>query len=352
MTLFECPACGAGLFFDNAACGACGAEVGFDPASLSMAAVARGAARGPGPRRCHDADLAGCNWLLAPEDDRPLCLACRLNRTIPDLSIEGHAALWRAIEAEKRRLVYGLLRLGLPIEVRADDPRGMAFDFLADPDPSFSDRGKVITGHADGLITLNIREADPAERERMRQAMDEPYRSLLGHLRHEAAHHYWERIVRDTALLGPFRAAFGDERADYGAALERHYAEGPPADWRERHVSAYASSHPWEDWAESFAHYLHMVDTLETAWRHGLTLAPRTGAATRDALAAAPDFDPCEDRPLDELMDRWLPLTVTLNELSRSMGQAPLYPFALSTPAIGKIAFVHRAVHAPRTRGG
>jgi hypothetical protein len=350
MKLFECPVCAAGLFFDNADCGACGAEVGFDPASLTMKAVAGDPA---GARRCANAgaDLAGCNWLVGPDDDEPLCIACRLNRTIPDLTVEGNVGLWRSIEAEKRRLVYGLLRLGLPVEVRAEDPRGMAFDFLADPDPSFSDRGRVITGHADGLITLNIREADPAERERMRQAMDEPYRSLLGHFRHEVAHHYWERIIRDTMLLGPFRETFGDERDDYGVALERHYAEGAPPDWRERHVSAYASSHPWEDWAESFAHYLHMVDTLETAWRHGLKLAPRTQAATRGALTAAPDFDPCGARPLDELMAHWLPLTVTLNELSRSMGQAPLYPFVLSTPAIEKIGFVHRAVHAPEVWG-
>lgn len=343
MKVFVCPSCGAGLFFENARCGACGAAVGYEPQAQDMRALGQGA----GPRRCANAgdDSAGCNWLLPDGAPGDLCAACRLTRTIPDLSAPGNLGLWRAVEAEKRRLTRGLMRLGLPVTPRAEDPAGMAFDFLADPGPAFSDRGRVLTGHADGVITLNIREADPAERERMRLAMDEPYRTLLGHLRHEVGHHYWERLVRDGPAIEGFRARFGDERADYADALARHYADGPPADWRACHVSAYAAAHPWEDWAESFAHYLHMVDTLETAWGFGLRLAPRSDASTAPALAVAADFDPCAPVSFETLAGCWLPLTVAMNALSRSMGEGDLYPFALAAPALDKLGFVHATVH-------
>ncbi len=342
MKLFACPACAAGLFFENARCLSCGAAVGYDPTDAEMRPAVDDARR-----RCANAsdDGAGCNWLVAADDAHDFCVACRLNRTIPDLSVDGNLDLWRALEAQKRHMVYALLRLGLPVAPRESDPEGVAFDFLADPDPSFTDRGRVLSGHAEGLITLNIREADPAERERMRRDMDEPYRTLLGHFRHEIGHYYWERLVRGAAWLEPFRAAFGDERADYAEALERHYADGPAPDWRARHVSAYAASHPWEDWAESFAHYLHMLDTLETAWRLGLRLDPRSVAQTARAMAVAPDFDPFGPTEFATLAECWLPLTVALNSLSRSMGQGDLYPFVLAPPALAKLGFVHRVVH-------
>ena len=175
---------------------------------------------------------------------------------------------WRKLEAAKHRLFYTLLRLNLPIETRNENPEGLAFDFLADQ-PAQSGP-KVMTGHDNGLITIALAEADDAERERRRTAMGEPYRTLLGHFRHEVGHYYWDRLVRDEGRLDPCRAVFGDDSQDYEQALQRHYAEGAPANWQENFVSAYATTHPWEDFAETWAHYLHIVDTLEMAGAFGV----------------------------------------------------------------------------------
>jgi hypothetical protein len=219
------------------------------------------------------------------------CQACRLNRTIPDLGRPEHLLRWQRLEAAKHRLVYSLLRLGLALVSKFEDPdTGLAFDFLADPPAGFPDGPNILTGHAQGLITINLAEADDAEREHTRKEMAEPYRTLLGHFRHEIGHYYWEQLVRDGPWLEWFRTMFGDERQDYGACLERHHAEGPPPDWQERFVSGYASAHPWEDFAETWAHYLHIVDTLETADAFGLRIAPMAGRAP--GLAMAIDFDP------------------------------------------------------------
>jgi len=351
MKLFSCPACGATVHFPNSLCTACGAEIGFAPELMAMVAPGPdGTAEADGRlwRKCrHYAQLMGCTWMVA--DEQPYCRSCRLNRTIPDLSRPENGALWRRLEEDKRRLVYAALRLGLPLVPRAEDPAGLAFDFLSDTAPSFTETGRVLTGHAAGVITLNIAEADPVARERMRAEMAEPYRTILGHFRHESGHYYWDRLVRDSGWLGPFRALFGDERADYAAALERHYASGPPPDWAERHVTAYAASHPWEDWAESWSHYLHMIDTLETGWAFGLRLDPRL--AGRDALAAAPGFDPYGPGDFDELVAQWLPLTVALNALNASMGHEAAYPFALRDAVLEKLRFVHRVVHATAPGG-
>ena len=202
-------------------------------------------------------------------------LACRYNRTIPDLSSPDNLAHWRKIEFAKHRLLYTLLRLRLPLTTRSEDPNGLAFDFLSDPLGTPGGEGPVMTGHNEGLITLNVAEADDPERERRRKAMGEPYRTLLGHFRHEIAHYYWGRLVADTPAIDEFRSLFGDERQDYALALQRYYANGPGPDWSEHYVTAYASAHPWEDFAETWAHYFHMVDTLESA------------AALRCAAAAA-----------------------------------------------------------------
>ena len=343
MKLFACPACAATVHFENSLCTACGVEIGFAPGPMEMVAPdPDGVARTAGQRwrKCrHYAQLQGCTWMVA--DDAPFCLSCRLNRTIPDLSVAGNAALWQRLEDQKRRLIYALLRLGLPVAPRDSDPAGLAFDFLADPPAGFSER--VLTGHADGLITLNIAEADPAAREAMRADMDEPYRTILGHFRHESGHYYWDRLVRDSGWLGPFRALFGDERADYAAALQTHYQQGPPPDWAGWHVSAYAASHPWEDWAESWSHYLHLTDTLETAWAFGLRLGPHHAAGA--TLGTAASFDPYQPGAFDALYAQWVPLTLAMNALNRSMGHAPAYPFALAPPAVEKLAFIHRVIH-------
>ena len=240
----------------------------------------------------------------------------------------------------KRRLLFTLIELGLPVTHRVDDPeRGLAFDFIADADPASA---PVLTGHANGVITINIAEADDAERERRRTALHEPYRTLLG----THAPREWAlllgRSLAGTPHLEVFRALFGDERADYAAALRAHYANGAPPDWPDHFVSAYATSHPWEDWAESWAQYLHMVDTTETAAACGLSLKPRR----RDEPAALEIPVPVSPRPaaFQELMDSWFPLTYVLNNLNRGLGHADAYPFVLSPAAVAKLKFVDDVV--------
>lgn len=350
MKLFHCGACRTPAYFQNTACTACGAALGFLPDSMAMGAIDETGTVRLETRdavthfvRCANYEREqACNWLVAEAADTPFCLACRLNRTIPDLSVPGNRILWERLETEKRRLVYSLLRLDLPIVPWTDDETGLAFDFLADSDPSFSEQGRVLTGHDAGLITINIAEADPAERARMREAMAEPYRTILGHFRHESGHYYWDRLIDGTERLDDFRELFGDERRDYGEAIAQNYADGPPEDWPQHYVSAYATSHPWEDWAESWSHYLHMADTLETAWQFGFRTNPRP--ANTQMLQSSPDADPYRAADFETLMSEWLPFTVALNALNRSMGQEPAYPFALTTPVIEKLAFVHEVV--------
>jgi hypothetical protein len=356
MRLSSCGCCGQMVFFESVSCTRCETRLGFAPDRLRVLTLeeveqglwreAGAGADAPRYRDCaNHMHHAVCNWLVRADDPRPYCIACRLNRTIPDLSQPGNLLLWGRIEVEKRRLVYGLLRLGLPVAPRSESPDGLAFDFLADePDAS----ARVLTGHASGLITLNIAEADPLQRERMRTEMGEPYRTLIGHFRHESGHYYWDRLVRDTGWLGPCRELFGDERADYAQALRNNYEQGPPVDWEERFVSSYASSHPWEDWAETWAHYLHIVDTLETAHQFGLGVRPRI--ATDDALHAETIYDPFHQDDFASVIEDWLPLTYALNSLNRSMGHDHVYPFVLAPPVIAKLGFVHRIVQEARIR--
>lgn len=347
MKLFECQNCGQPLYFEHTTCGSCGLRLGYLPERAIMTALeeADGAWRALGLpdsryRLCANAQHDVCNWLVPADQAEAFCAACRHNRTIPDLGNPDNLVHWRKIEFAKHRLFYSLLRLDLPLTTRAEDPNGLAFDFLSSPADAAAGQAPVLTGHASGLITLNAAEADDPERERQRKSMAEPYRTLLGHFRHEIAHYYWDQLVKDTPAIEEFRHLFGDEREDYGTALQRHYANGPAPDWPERFVSAYASSHPWEDFAESWAHYFHMVDTLETAFAFGLRLRPKVGAD----LAAAIDFDPYLGE-MDRIIDAWLPLTFAMNSINRSMGQPDLYPFALPPSVILKLTFIHARIH-------
>lgn len=350
MKLFTCACCGNLVYFENTSCTRCGATLGFVPKATDLEALEAagdGLWRAVGSDRVYRmcANYAGqavCNWMVEVDSDEPFCASCSLNRTIPDLSVPGNKELWHNLETEKRRLVFTLLRLGLPVVPRSRDASGLEFDFLADVEPSFSERDRVLTGHVRGLITLNIAEADPALRERMRGRMAEPYRTILGHFRHESGHYYWDRLIRDGQWLDPCRSLFGDERLYYAQALEQHYRNGPPPQWGDQFISAYASTHPWEDWAETWAHYLHIVDTLETAYQFGLSSHPRAGDS--DALGVDHDFDPHNLDDFSLIIEQWLPLTFALNSLNRSMGHAHAYPFVLAPAVIEKLAFVHRVV--------
>jgi hypothetical protein len=336
------------VYFANTRCERCSFPLGYIPDLETLSALAPlGQGRwqplaDPGRplRFCANAAHDACNWLIPADVPEPFCRACRLNRTIPDLDTVENLLRWRNLETAKHRLVYGLLRLGLPLTSRFDNPEtGLAFDFLANSEKMVLEKRQIVTGHAAGLITIDIAEADDAERERHRRDMVESYRTLLGHFRHEVGHYYWDRLVRGGPWLSSFRDLFGDERQDYGASLVRHYADGPPADWNQRFVSGYSSAHPWEDFAETWAHYLHVVDTLETAYAFGLRVRPREEADP--GLGMEIDFDPYQQRDFDSLIRAWLPLTYAVNSLNHSMGLPDLYPFVLAPAVMGKLRFVH-----------
>jgi hypothetical protein len=352
MKLFACQACGQLLYFENLRCGHCSRALGYLPDLGTMSSLEPKSDGGwtvlAAPQKaykfCDNARYGVCNWMLPDEGPGRYCTACRHNHLIPDLSVPGNGALWARMEAAKHRLFYTLINLHLPLANRIDDPlHGLAFDFLADPPMPHA--AHVVTGHNNGLITLALKEADDAVREQVREAMGEPYRTLLGHFRHESGHYFWDRLVApDPETLKSFRALFGDEREDYAAGLKKHYADGAPPDWQENFLSAYASAHPWEDFAESWAHYLHIVDTLETAAGFDLSVVTRR-KTTRI------DFDPHNAASMQQLIDAWLPITFTVNGLNRSMGQPDLYPFILAPRTIAKLGFIHALTHRQGGRG-
>ena len=349
MQLFECEVCRSALHFENSQCLTCGRNVGFLEDRFWMSALeggprrfqALGAERQP-YRFCDNARHGVCNWLIPDGAADILCEACRHNRTIPDLSIPENVERWGKIELAKRYVIRALLRWRLPHPTKVEDPeRGLAFDFLVDPATSDPTASPVMTGHDNGLITVDIAEGDDAEREKRRTSLGEPYRTLVGHFRHEIGHYYWDRLVRDGGKLEPFRAVFGDERADYGASLQRHYEQGPPVDWGARFIIAYASAHPWEDFAETWAHYLHIVDALETARSYGIDVRARF---MPDAEAARIDFNPYNAPSAERLVEAWAPLTVALNGVNRSMGQRDLYPFVLNEAVLEKLEFMRALI--------
>ena len=348
--------CGQAIFFDNQLCLSCGSALGYHPEEGKLCSIeqepesdrwtilSEGKLAGTSYTLCENrSSPAQCNWLVTKEENSPFCVACALNLTIPDLSIDRNAEHWHTTEQAKRRLISQLIMLGLPTVSKDLDPKqGLGFELLR----QLPDGPAVLTGHMEGVITLNIEEADPAHREKVRQNMHEPYRTMLGHFRHESGHYYWDRLVMDTPWLPAFRELFGDERLDYKEALEEHYSEGPPADWNNTFISSYAASHPWEDWAETWAHYLHMTDTLNVALDFGIrldTLQLRIDKFERSQLDGCVQGNRDQDAFL-AFINRWVQLSSVLNVLARSMGQADIYPFVLTTPSLRKLYMVHSIV--------
>lgn len=360
MKTFHCQYCGHPLFFENVQCLQCGSALAFLPDRLNMVAIEeaegeeeglwRPRARGKKAsslryRLCHNHTTQNaCNFAVPAQDPNPLCVSCRLTRVLPDLSVPENPLRWYRLEVAKRRLFYTLAKLGLvattPPDGGADGP---VFEFLADLPGQ-----PVMTGHAQGVITLNVAEADDAERVRRREEMHEPYRTLLGHLRHESGHYYWDRLIDEGGRAESFREVFGDERQDYQQALQAHYARGGTVpDWQDSFVSQYATAHPWEDWAETWAHYLHMVDLLETAAAYNTRLRiPGQELEVEEVVnpleTGYPDFE--------TLVEQWVPLTLLLNSLNRSLGQEDAYPFALSPGALEKLRYVHDVISETRSR--
>lgn len=347
MQSFFCD-CGNRLFYENSECLHCNREVGWCPNCATLTAMTETDA-GIHCARCDaallkcanrvDHDICNRNTIQPPGGDpadHPLCDCCRYNETIPDLSVPGNLEHWLLLEQAKRRLIFGLDTVGLPHGATADgfDP-GLSFDFKGDV---LARKGlwrrvhtlePVYTGHAGGKITINIREADAVEREKLRVDLGEGHRTLIGHFRHEIGHYYWDLLISgDPGNLAGFRALFGDhENPDYSEALERHYADGPPDDWQDSYISSYATMHPWEDWAETFAFYLDVVDVMETATSYGLSIRQNTD-------------------DLEGLLAAYTGLGILLNELNRGMGLIDFLPELIVPDVIAKLHFVHDVVHS------
>ena len=362
MKTFHCQYCGHPLFFENVECLKCNSALAFLPDRLRMAAVEqvdgeeglwrpRSGGKKQSPARYRLCDnhtrQKACNFAVPAKDPNPLCVSCRLTRVLPDLSQPENPPRWYRLEVAKRRLFYALAKLGLvattPPDGQADGP---IFQFLADLPGQ-----PVMTGHMDGVITINVAEADDEERTRLKVAMHEPYRTLLGHFRHESGHYYWDRLIAEGGRVEAFREVFGDESQDYQQALQDHYARGGTVpDWQDQFVSEYATSHPWEDWAETWAHYLHMVDLLETAASYNTRMSvPGTDENDVEEVVnpletGSPDFN--------VLVEQWVPLTLLVNSLNRSLGQDDAYPFALSVGALQKLRYVHDVICETRSKVG
>jgi len=347
MKPFRCAVCGNTVFFQNCLCLKCGVQLGFLPDRLTLSALCptetagRFAAVDDSHRQylCCENGLRHqlCNWMTPVERDDPLCVACRMTERIPDLSVPGNLERWRKLESAKRRCLYTLLRLGLSSD-SSSGKTPLRFRFLADT----TEEGQVMTGHDWGVVTINIAEADDDERERRRINLREPHRTLIGHVRHELGHFYWDRLISGSPELQRFRAMFGDESADYSSALQTYYNFGPTADWTSRTVTAYASAHPWEDWAETWAHYLHLFDAMETAAAYGLKVSPIDSA---HEIAPQP---PSLDMDFDAMWQNWHPFTLALNSINRGMGLPDLYPFVVPPPAVEKLRFVHEIIRRAR----
>jgi hypothetical protein len=348
MKNFHCTNCEQIVFFENVRCESCGCALGFIPAEQEMAAFETRSDKewvrlGKAPATfhpCHNYAIDNvCNWMIAADDPRERCESCRFTEVIPSLSKPENKFYWFQLEKAKRRLIYTLNEMHLPLPDRTQDPEnGLSFRFLED-----APQERVLTGHEHGVITLNVAEADDAKREQTRAKMHEPYRTLLGHFRHEIGHFYWDQLIAGSKHLEPFRALFGDETLDYATALKTHYEQGPAEDWPASYISAYAASHPWEDWAETWAHYLHMISALSTAEAWGFALRPSQPNEAPAFIAKVSTETSSFNRLL---LKQWLPLAQFLNSMNRSLGHADSYPFKMTEPVMQKLKFVHEVVGA------
>lgn len=350
MKLFKCTNCNQPVYFENIFCTNCNAPLGFvaenlEPVALTVENNAlysfTGKRKNELYKYCNNYQYGVCNWLVPADSVSGFCKACEFNRTIPDISSREYHARWQVIEIAKHRLIYQLIRMKLPLVTRLQDEQGgLVFDFKADE--TTYNKERVITGHDNGVITINIAEADDIEREMARKHMDEVYRTVLGHFRHEIGHYYWDRLIANSDKPEAFRKLFGDETIDYSEALQKHYNEGVAPGWNENYISAYATMHPWEDWAETWAHYMHIIDTLETAYSFGMSVHPI--AAVSKKLHTEIKNDPYAINDFETLIQTWLPLTFAMNSLNRSMGLKDAYPFVITQTVKNKMRFIHEVV--------
>ena len=347
MKLFQCTNCKNTVVFENNTCVNCGYLLGYSSYYNKIVSLDAKASQWTVPELenktyeyCKNYHHKVCNWLVDVSRGNEFCLACSLNRTIPHILEDDNLEKWKHIEIAKHRLVYQLLRFRLPVVSKiSDEVKGFCFDFLAKEDLPEGSKD-IKTGHANGVITLLISEADPVVREQIKKQMAERYRTLLGHFRHEVGHYFWDLLIRDhSEVLSNFRNIFGDETTSYGEALKNYYNNGPQENWQQSFISKYASSHPWEDWAETWSHYLHLTDVLETAYNFGLKSNPRITAKKNLKMNAS--FDPYKEISFKNLLDTGIPLLYALNSMNRSMGEDDPYPFIISEPVKNKLEFIH-----------
>jgi hypothetical protein len=350
MRPYACPNCARPNHFEARVCPNCAFTLGYDPQSDQFLFLGDDATHwidAQGQQQpvivCqNNNDYAICNWLVPAVGDQPLCLACKHNRTIPDLSAPTVPERWAKIEAAKRRLFHTLLALKLPIETQAEAEAngttpGLTFDFLYDPEGEATGTVQITTGHENGLITLNLLEADDVQREKMRTNLGEPYRTILGHFRHEVGHYYFARLIEETEEVHAFRQLFGDERISYEDAKAQHYGDGSGG-WSTDFVSSYATMHPWEDFAETFAHLMHIIDALATIGGFGMVMKEWPGFEQQDPEVT---FDPYH-AATSQLISQWRPFAFAENAINRSMGQPDLYPFVLSETIVAKLDYINR----------
>lgn len=347
MRIYQCGNCHHPVYFNNVVCEKCRSWLGYLHESDRMVALAPGGTTWSGLspeadslQYCANHQYEVCNWLVTKDAPEGLCIACDLNNVIPNLNEPDHLDEWRRLEVAKHRLVYALRRLNLPLANRmAGERTPLEFDFLSEGD----DGKRVFTGHDSGRITINTAEADSVHRESTRIQMHERYRTLIGHFRHEVGHYYWDVLIAEyPTILAAFRGLFGDEREDYQEALKRNYKNGPPADWRNNYISKYAATHAWEDWAETWAHYLHLLDMLETAHSFGMSIAPILGPDLM--MNARADFDPYQEPDMERILAACIPLIFAVNTLNRGMGRKDIYPFVINAVVRRKLTFVHEVV--------
>jgi hypothetical protein len=344
MKIFQCGHCQYPLFFENYACANCGHLSGYRDLDRQMLTFDSESDRLISDREkieykfCKNHQHGVCNWLIPIGSTVNFCTACQLNRTIPNLSDQENFPKWKNLEVAKHRLIYQLQKIGLPLPSKLKNANGLCFDFVARQANS-----QLMTGHANGVITILLREADSVHREQMRMQLMEPYRTLIGHLRHEVGHYFWDRLVYpNTEILAEFRAIFGDERTSYRESLKIYYKNGAPDNWQETFISKYATAHAWEDWAETWAHYLHIMDMVETAHFFGLKVDP---SATLEGMAANVSFDPYTQLDFQAIVETCVPLSFAVNSINRAMGVPDVYPFIISQGVVDKMKFIHQLVN-------
>lgn len=349
MKTFYCQQCQNQVFFDNTYCEQCQAALGyiveqktigtFIPIAPQLWRHLDPSDPAPDFKPCYNySAYQVCNWMIPVHDPEIYCPSCRLTAKIPDLSIVENQLYWGALEQAKRRFLYLTQQMHIfpRPKVNDQDRYGLQFNFLIP-----LEHEPVMTGHANGVITLNASEANVVHRETTRINMGENYRTLLGHFRHESGHYYFDLLTyHHPEWLAQFRQLFGDEQQDYGQALQRYYEQGAPVDWRAAYISPYASAHPWEDWAETWAHYLHMMDTLDTAYHTGLRLEPNRA---NDPVMRFQE-SPIGSQDFEQTLINWFSLSYSLNALNRSMGLGDAYPFTLSNHVLDKLRFIHKSL--------